>query len=273
MTSRFSEQETESYYDAEDAIYRAVWDEDGSVHWGYFDESTGTDFLKGCANLDRIMVEKGGIDATTRVLDLGCGNGTTAIWLARHSGCHATGIDLSGVRIDNAKAARDRQEEGLRDRLAFEKASATELPFPDGSFSRVWSQAVIYHVPDKRAVLREVHRVLEDGGIFVFDDLVKPKQEVSPESQRFVYDRLLYDTEFSFESYQDALSGQGFQILEAHDISSHLRQSYLCLADRTPKGDTSEHAEHYEWLTTAYLETAKAVEKDELGWGLYICRK
>ena len=273
MSSRFTEQETESYYDAEDEIYRAVWDEDGSVHWGFFDETTGTDFLKGCANLDRIMVEKGRIDASSRALDLGCGNGTTAIWLARQTGCHATGIDLSGVRIDNAKASRERQEPGLRDRLAFEKASATELPFAEGQFDRVWSQAVIYHVPDKRTVLKEVYRVLAKGGIFVFDDLVKPKQQVSPESQRFVYDRLLYDTEFSFESYQDALKAQGFELLEAVDISSHLRQSYLCLADRTPKGETGEHAAHYEWLTEAYLETAKAVEKDELGWGLYICRK
>ena len=273
MVSKFSEQETESYYDAEDAIYRAVWDEDGSVHWGLFDETTGTDFLKGCANLDRIMAEKGLIGADARALDLGCGNGTTAIWLAGHTGCHVTGIDLSGVRIDNAKAAREHQEPDLRERLAFEKASATELPFADGHFSRVWSQAVIYHVPDKRAVLKDVYRVLETGGIFVFDDLVKPKQEVSPEAQRFVYERLLFDTEFSFESYRDALKAQGFELLEAMDISSHLRQSYLCLADRTPKGDTSDRAEHYEWLTTAYLETARAVENDELGWGLYICRK
>ncbi len=273
MSSRFTEQETETYYDAEDAIYRAVWDEDGSVHWGYFDETTGTDFLKGCANLDRIMVEKGRIDAQARALDLGCGNGTTAIWLAGYAGCHVTGIDLSGVRVDNAKAAREGQEPELRDRLAFEKASATDLPYRDGQFSHVWSQAVIYHVPDKRTVLKEVHRVLETGGIFVFDDLIKPKQQVSQDAQRFVYDRLLYDTEFSFESYQDALKAQGFDLLEAVDISSHLRQSYLCLADRTPKGDTGEHAEHFEWLTTAYLETARAVENDELGWGLYVCRK
>ena len=273
MSSRFTEQETESYYDAEDAIYRAVWDEDGSVHWGYFDETTGTDFLKGCANLDRIMVDRGRIDAKAKALDLGCGNGTTAIWLAGYAGCNVTGIDLSGVRVDNAKDARERQEAQLRDRLAFEKASATDLPFADGQFSHVWSQAVIYHVPDKRRVLSEVYRVLADGGIFVFDDLVKPTQQVSPEAQRFVYDRLLYDTEFSFESYQEALQAQGFELLEVEDISQHLRQSYLCLADRTPKGDTSEHAEHYEWLTEAYLGTAKAVEDNELGWGLYICRK
>ena len=273
MSSRFTEQETETYYDAEDAIYRTVWDEDGSVHWGYFDASTGTDFLKGCANLDRMMVEKGRIGHDARVLDLGCGNGTTAIWLADHAGCRVTGIDLSGVRIDNAKEARQRQQDGLRDRLAFKKASATELPFRDGQYSRAWSQAVIYHVPDKRAVLSEIYRVLEKGGIFVFDDLVRPKGQISADAQRYVYDRLLFDTEFSFESYQDALKSQGFELLEAVDISSHLCQSYLCLADRTPKGETGEHAEHFEWLTTAYLETARAIENDELGWGLYVCRK
>ena len=34
MTSRFSEQETEAFYDAEDALYRSFWDSDGSLHWG-----------------------------------------------------------------------------------------------------------------------------------------------------------------------------------------------------------------------------------------------
>ena len=80
MSSRFTEQETESYYDAEDEIYRAVWDEEGSVHWGVFDDSTGDDFLKAGANLDAMMVAKGRIDASSNVLDLGCGNGTIAIW-------------------------------------------------------------------------------------------------------------------------------------------------------------------------------------------------
>ena len=98
MSSRFTEQETESYYDAEDAIYCAVWDGDGSVHWGLFDESTGQDFLAACANLDRMMVERGRIDSSSRVLDLGCGNGATAIALSARQGCHVTGIDLSGVR-------------------------------------------------------------------------------------------------------------------------------------------------------------------------------
>jgi hypothetical protein len=36
---------------------------------------------------------------------------------------------------------------------------------------------------------------------------------------------------------------------------------------------SSEHAEHYQWLATAYQETAKAVDNQEVGWGLYVCQK
>ena len=272
MSSRFTEQETERYYDSEDAIYRSFWDEDGSVHWGVFDESTGKDFLKACANLNDIMVEKGKINSSARVLDLGCGNGTTAIWLSRSLNCHVTGIDLSGVRVQNAKDSKARLDQAAQGRLVFEKASATDLPFEDESFTHLWSQAVIYHVPDKHTVLAEAYRVLKKGGIMVFDDLTKPKPEISADAQKYVYDRLLYDTPFSFHSYQDALKAKGFEILEAHDLSANLKQSYLRLADRTPKSQ-AEQAEHYAMLTNAYRETARAVDNQEVGWGLFICQK
>jgi ubiquinone/menaquinone biosynthesis C-methylase UbiE len=174
--------------------------------------------------------------------------------------------------VDNAKNARTRLSQSAQDKLAFEKASATELPFGDATFTHLWSQATIYHVPDKESVLKEAYRVLKDGGIMVFDDLIKPKPEISDHARKFVYDRLLYDTPFSFDSYQDALKAQGFKILEAHDLSAHLKNSYLLLAGRVPK-DSTEHAEHYAELADSYIQTAKAVDNQELGWGFYICQK
>ena len=75
MVSRFSEQQTESYYDSQDVTYQLVWDEDGSVHWGLFNESGDKDFLKACDRLNRTMAEKGCISQDSSVLDLGCGNG------------------------------------------------------------------------------------------------------------------------------------------------------------------------------------------------------
>ena len=272
MRRKFSEQDTELFYDTEDALYRSFWDKEGSLHWGIFDQSTGDDFLKACANLNRMMVQKALIDRSSKVLDLGCGNGTTSTWLCKSLGCEVVGIDLSGVRISNAREDLEGQPDEVKARVGFEKASATALPFNDGSFSHVWSQATIYHIPNKEEALKEAYRVLRGGGIFMFDDLIKPKADISETAKTYVYDRLLFDTDFSFESYQDALRRTGFQILDAQDLSHHLKMSYECLAKMSLEKD-HENDEKYQSLSFAYEQMVQAVENGELGWGLYLCQK
>ncbi len=272
MSSRFTEQDTESFYDAEDALYRSFWDEEGSLHWGIFDESTGDDFLRACANLNRIMALRAALDPDSRVLDLGCGNGNTATWLCRTAGCRVTGVDLSGVRIGNANADRERLDDPVKARLSFKKASATALPFDDGSFTHVWSQAAIYHIHDKGSALSEAHRVLEDGGILVFDDLIKPRPDISTAAQTYVYDRLIFDTPFSFHSYQEALKNTGFLVQYAEDISQHLRKSYTHLGIEA-RQKSEQTGDKFHELSNAYDHMIQAVCDGELGWGLYLCRK
>ena len=186
MPSRFSEAETEAFYDAEDALYRSFWDREGSLHWGWFDQESGDDFLAACVNLNRVMLEKAQIEPAAQVLDLGCGNGNTATWLCQSACCQVTGIDLSGVRINHATESLRDQAPEVSARLTFEKASATDLPFDADSFSHVWSQATIYHIPDKEKTLQEVYRVLKPGGLFVFDDLTKPRPDISDKVLDFV---------------------------------------------------------------------------------------
>jgi hypothetical protein len=114
--------------------------------------------------------------------------------------------------------------------------------------------------------------VLRGGGIFMFDDLIKPKADISETAKTYVYDRLLFDTDFSFESYQDALRRTGFQILDAQDLSHHLKMSYECLAKMSLEKD-HENDEKYQSLSFAYEQMVQAVENGELGWGLYLCQK
>jgi ubiquinone/menaquinone biosynthesis C-methylase UbiE len=273
MSGRFTYAETEAFYDAEDSFYRSFWDSEGSLHWGVFDDETGPDFLEACANLNRIMATMAGIDSDANVLDLGCGNGVVATWLCRTFGCRVTGIDLSGVRIENAKELQQRQPHEIAEKLSFAKASATELPYPDGSFSHVWSQAVIYHVHDKERALEEAHRVLASDGRFVFDDLIKPQPRISEEVQAYVYDRLKFDTDFSFQSYQAALRDAGFTVVEARDLSADLETSYECLAEIAEEHVNGAETDKYRNMTAVYRKMAQAVERRELGWGLYSCEK
>jgi ubiquinone/menaquinone biosynthesis C-methylase UbiE len=272
MRNRFTEQETEAFYDAEDALYRSFWDSAGSLHWGWFDESTGEDFLKACANLNKIMAEKARITNESTVLDIGCGNGNTAAWLSQRTGCRVTGIDLSGVRIDNANSGLNELPSEIRSNLAFKKASATELPFEERSFAQAWSQATIYHVHEKEKALQEIHRVLSDNGIFVFDDLIRPKQDISETAQKFVYDRLLFETDYSFQTYQVALQSAGFRVLEAHDLSHHLKKSYQCLSMMAQQKSANED-DKFQTLSDAYDQMVKAVDNSELGWAMYVCQK
>ena len=271
MRPRFTEQDTELFYDSEDVLYRSFWDNAGSLHWGIFDEATGNDFLKACANLNNIMAEKARIGHDSKVLDLGCGNGNTALLLCESRGSRVTGIDLSGVRVGNAREALEHQPGDVKSRLSFERASATDLPFDHGTFTHVWSQATIYHVPDKHKALQEAHRVLGREGIFVFDDLVKPKPDISEVAKQYVYDRLLFDTDFSFDSYQKALQGAGFRVLEAHDLSPHLKMSYQFLG-RITRGKIDEDAQKFQPLSFAYDQMVQAVDNGELGWGMYVCQ-
>ena len=275
---RFSEQETEEYYDAEDVIYRSVWDADGSVHWGVFDKNADgsnirEEFLAAGIRLNELMVEYGSIDATSKVLDVGCGNGNAAIWLARNSGAHVTGVDLSGVRVANAVESLKGLPE-LASQLAFEKASATDLPFPEGTFTHFWSQATIYHVPDKVKVLEEAYRVLQTGGMMIFDDLTKPRSDISESAQKFVYERLLFDTDFSFYSYMETLREIGFKVLQARDLSVHLAQSYTYLSKLASIAEGPQgYQERFDYLADAYMKTVDAINNDELGWAQYLCVK
>jgi SAM-dependent methyltransferase len=97
-----------------------------------------------------------------RVLDYGCGHGMAGVVLAR-MGAEVTAFDLSG---DYVREARDRaRANGVG--MTYVQADGERLPFPDGSFDRVWGNAVLHHLRLPVAG-REILRVLRPGGIAVF---------------------------------------------------------------------------------------------------------
>lgn len=272
---KYTEKDTELFYDKEDELYRSFWDENGSLHWGLFNKGN-EDYLTASENLTNLMVIKSKIQSSSIILDVGCGNGEGPIQLARHFRCKVVGIDLSGVRIKNAND-KLKENPNLSNLLEFKKASAINLPFTKESFSHVWSQATIYHVHDKNKALLEIYRVLKNGGIFVFDDLTKPKKEISRDSKKYVYERLLFDTPFSFKTYSEKLREIGFKIIESRDISNHLKKSYLVLIDilkeKLKDNAKSKYAKEYEKLIFAYQKMVEAIEKKELGWAMFVCEK
>jgi SAM-dependent methyltransferase len=111
-----------------------------------------------------------GLEPSTRVLDLGCGIGGPARYLAATFGCRVTGIDLSPSFIDAATYLTARC--GLSDRVTFEVGDALHLPFEDDAFDVVFLQHVAMNIEDRMALYAEVRRVLTPGGRFATYDLV-----------------------------------------------------------------------------------------------------
>lgn len=90
------------------------------------------------------------------ILDLGCGDGQLSHRLAA-TGAHVLGVDASAEMV---AAARERGVEA-------EQANAELLPFHDGTFDAVFSNAALHWVRNQDEMLAQVHRVLRTGGRFV----------------------------------------------------------------------------------------------------------
>ena len=108
-------------------------------------------------------------DTDTHMLDVGCGAGGPARYLAATCGCRVTGIDLTAEYVDLATTLSVRC--GMDDVTAFRQANALDMPFEEAAFDLAWSQNVSMNIEDKVAFYREIFRVLRPGGRFVSADI------------------------------------------------------------------------------------------------------
>jgi SAM-dependent methyltransferase len=129
-----------------------------------------------------VLAHMTGWDGTGEVLDIGCGNGPLTIRIAkRYPQAKVIGIDYWGTAWEYSRGVCDRNAgiEGVAERVIFERASASSLPFDDEVFEMVVSNFVFHEVRDvrdKKTLIKEALRVVKKGGWFVFQDLFLWKQ-------------------------------------------------------------------------------------------------
>jgi len=111
------------------------------------------------------------IEPQMHLLDVGCGIGGPARYLAETYECRITGVDLTDEFVEVARALTDRC--GLDDRIDFHQASALALPFDEGSFDAAYMIHVGMNIEDKHTLFAEVWRVLKPGGRFVVYDIMR----------------------------------------------------------------------------------------------------
>jgi ubiquinone/menaquinone biosynthesis C-methylase UbiE len=115
---------------------------------------------------ERILAASG-VGPKDRVLGVACGPGMLACAFAKVAR-HVTGMDLTPAMIEQAQALQ--QTQGLSN-LTWQVGDVLPLPFPDPSFSLVFTRYSFHHFLDPKAVLAEMVRVCSSGGRVVVVDV------------------------------------------------------------------------------------------------------
>ncbi|MGG3887700.1 class I SAM-dependent methyltransferase [Metabacillus fastidiosus] len=142
--------------------------------------STYLDFLSklgiggahpGGINLTKQIFEKENINETSHILDVGCGTGQTAAYLATQYGAEVTGMDISPLMIEKAKNRMAKHQLPVK----IIQDSIENPPLKDEEFDFIISESVLSFV-NKPVSLKEIFRLLKKEGRFFANELTINQQ-------------------------------------------------------------------------------------------------
>jgi SAM-dependent methyltransferase len=141
------------------ALYNAVAMHDGVATVGAAAAVWGLDFRQILREIQRVA----DIPAGTCVLDIPSGGGFAFRGLRPGQDCHYVAADISPDIL--ARARRRAVQLGVAGLMEFSEADITDLPFADSTFDLVLTFNGLRCLPDPRAAIVELSRVVKPGGI------------------------------------------------------------------------------------------------------------
>lgn len=263
---------TQAYYDGPaDEIYRTIWGD--NVHLGV-PCSAECPHPEAMEHTNEMMAEAISLGPEARVLDLGCGYGSTARYLAGNFGCAVTGTNISERELDTARSRAT--EAGLDHLLSFEYEDFHELRYADGSYDVVWSQEAFLHAVDKNVVLSECRRVLKPGGSLIFTDILVRRDTPETDRER-IYDRVKSPDMWDLDDYRRALNNLDLPVLREEDWSQHVARSYGWVRDRLQENRNALMprigAETIDRTVEALSFWVDSANAGNIGWALFVARK
>ncbi len=159
-------------------------------------------------------VDKLSLGPEHHVLDVGCGIGGAARYIAHTHKCRLSGIDLTRDYIETAKALSQRAH--LDQNIEFLTASALDMPFNDAAFDAGVTIHVAMNIEDRAALYSEISRVLKPGAKFCIYDVMRVSNEPItfpvPWAQSAATSHLT-----SVNEMRDLLDDAGFDVVEVDD--------------------------------------------------------
>ncbi len=143
-------QDIRSHYNLTTLFYRLLWGR--HIHHGLWSGNESATVAQ--QQLTETLATEAGIRRGEQVLDVGCGMGSSSIYLASQLDCQVTGVTISAVQRRWAQCAARWHNVGSRARFLCDDAE--KVAFAPQSFDVVWSIECTEHLFDKAAFFRRV---------------------------------------------------------------------------------------------------------------------
>ncbi len=210
------------FYDTSSDLWEQVWGE--HMHHGYYgmNGDVKKDNLQAQVDLIDELLRWGNISGAKYILDVGCGIGGSARYLAKKFDAEVVGITLSPVQVKRAKALT--LASGLSQPILFMVEDALTPTFPPASFDLIWSLESAEHIPRKSRLLLNWYRLLQPGGkVLMATWCHRPiPPDLTENEKRFlqqIYDAYHLPQFISLDMYGALMEDIGFTDVETADWS------------------------------------------------------
>jgi ubiquinone/menaquinone biosynthesis C-methylase UbiE len=167
--------------------------------------------------ISSLMAKKMNLGRDSKVLDVACGDGKTASFIAKTTRSRVWGIDVGEEMIRRARHTA--KEMGVSSLVNFQVALAGHLPFDDGEFSATYSECSICTLLDKQHSASEIARVLQPGGSLGVNDVTLQSQDKLDDELQGLFGRVACISDaLSSEGYIDLFQEAGFTV---SDVTHH----------------------------------------------------
>jgi len=165
------------------------------------------------------LAARAGVQATSRVLDLGAGLNGAGRVLASFFGCRVDGIELGARRCAEANSLTERV--GLESVVTCVTGDATAAALPARNYDVVWGQGAWMHIADLPALFARAAEVLVPDGRVAFEDgcLLRPPANDAEAQALSDLERLWAGRFVADERWRSLLAGAGFMQVTVHDMS------------------------------------------------------
>ena len=153
------------------------------------------------------------------LLEIACGSGGPALYLARKFKCHITGLDIN---VEGIKTANQQALDSKLQNVSFRLADVTQpLPFDDQTFDAVMCMDSANHFGDRLSILREWHRVLKPGRRMLFTDPVVITGPVSNEelASRSSIGFFIF---MPLQVTENMIKEAGFKLIRREDVTGNI---------------------------------------------------